>query len=86
MKSKIISFIVTLLIVVIINIIVFLGINFYNEITKTDILGDVQNFVSDITIVEASRTDNFETSEKAEIKDIQNKMFKLDNSILSVVV
>lgn len=81
LKSKIISFIITIFIVVVINIIVFLGIYFYNEITKTDILGDVQNFVSDITIVEASRTDKFETLEKVEIKDIQNQEIVQDNNV-----
>ena len=81
LKSKIISFIITFFIVVVINIIVFLAINFYNEITKTDILGDVQNFVSDITIVEASTTDNFEILENVEIKDIQNQEIAQDKKV-----
>lgn len=71
----------TLLTVVAINIIVFLGITFYNEITKTDILGDVQNFVSNITVVGTSTTDNFETSEKLEIENIKNQDVIVENNV-----
>lgn len=71
----------TLLTVVAINIIVFLGITFYNEITKTDILGDVQNFVSDITVVGTSTTDNFETSEKLEIENIKKQDVIVENNV-----
>ena len=70
-----------LLTVVAINIIVFLGIIFYNEITKTNILSEVQNFVSDITVVGTSSTDNFETSEKLEIENLEKKDVIVENNV-----
>ncbi len=50
MKSKITSFIMSLMMILMIGVIVFLGLIVYNEITETNIVSEVQEFVSNITI------------------------------------
>ena len=49
MKTKIVSFIKTILSLLIIVLLLFLGYIIYNEIPKTNIADDVEEFVSNIT-------------------------------------
>lgn len=50
MKAKIASFIMTLMTILLVFIICFLGLIIYNNFIKTDIVSEVQNFVSNITV------------------------------------
>lgn len=61
MKSKITSFIMTLITILMILVFGILGIIIYNEITKKDIVGEVQEFVSNITISSGGIDDNLKT-------------------------
>lgn len=61
--KKIISFIKTISMLIIIGILIYFGIIMYNEITKTDIVGEVQDFVSNITISSGGIDTNIKTPE-----------------------
>ena len=61
MKSKITSFIMTFITILMILVFGILGIIIYNEITKKDIVGEVQEFVSNITISSGGIDDNLKT-------------------------
>ena len=50
MKSKITTFIMTLLTILLIGLITIIGLMIYNDIAKTNIADEVQDFVSNITI------------------------------------
>lgn len=63
MKSKITSFIMTTITTLMVVVFVILGIIIYNEITKKDILGEVQEFVSNITISSGGIGENLQTPE-----------------------
>lgn len=63
MKSKIASFIMTIITILMIVTFCILGIIIYNEIIKKDILGDVQEFVSNITISSGGISENIQTPE-----------------------
>lgn len=49
MKAKIVSFIKTILALLIIGFLIFLGLIIYTEISKTNVADDVEDFVSNIT-------------------------------------
>ena len=53
MKSKVTSFIMTVITILIFVILIILGIIIYNDINKTDIVDEVQSFVSNIIIGES---------------------------------
>ena len=82
MKSKIISFITKILEILIITILICVGVIIYKEITKTNIANEVQEFVSNITILAESKKDEQKTpeiikntseiEEKTNIKNIDN--------------
>lgn len=63
MKSKIASFIMTIITILMIVTFCILGIIIYNEIIKNDILGDIQEFVSNITISSGGISENIQTPE-----------------------
>ena len=50
MKSKITTFIITMIVILLAGALVIFGIIMYDEIAKLDIAGDVKEFVSNITI------------------------------------
>lgn len=50
MKSKITSFIVTMIMILLLGALVIFGILIYGEIENLDVVGDVKDFVSNITI------------------------------------
>ena len=66
MKSKITSFIMRLMIILMIGILCFLGIIIYNELTKNNIAEEVQEFVSNITISSVSTDESVENPEVIE--------------------
>lgn len=78
MKSKITSFIMTLITLLMIGIIIILGIIIYNEITKTNIAEEVQDFVTNITISTQDPQENIKTPEKLEIKTEETNENKND--------
>ena len=63
MKSKITSFIMTFIIILMIVAFCILGIIIYNEITKNNIVGEVQEFVSNITISSGVINENIKNPE-----------------------
>ena len=63
MKSKITSFIMTLITILIIVVFCILGIIIYNEIIQSDIVSDVQEFVSNITISSGGINEDIKTPE-----------------------
>ena len=63
MKSKITSFIMTTITILMIMVFGIIGIMIYNEITKKDIVGEVQEFVSNITISSGGINENIKTPE-----------------------
>lgn len=63
MKSKITSFIMTTITILMIMAFCILGIIIYNEITKNNIVGEVQEFVSNITISSGGINENIITPE-----------------------
>ena len=63
MKSKITSFIMIIITILMILVFCILVIIIYNEITKNNILGDVQEFVSNITISSGGINENVQTPE-----------------------
>ena len=63
MKSKITSFIMMTITTLMIMVFGILGIIIYNEITKKDIVGEVQEFVSNITISSGGINENIKTPE-----------------------
>ena len=50
MKSKITTFIITMIVILLAGALVIFGIIMYDEIAKLDVVGDVKEFVSNITI------------------------------------
>ena len=50
MKSKITSFIMTIISILIVSILVLLGIIIYDEFANTDVAKDVQDFVTNVTV------------------------------------
>lgn len=66
MKSKISSFIMSLITILMIGIFGFLGIILYNEISKNDVVSDVQEFVSNITISSEGLNENIKSPEVIE--------------------
>lgn len=67
MKSKIASFIMTLMTILAIIILCFLGLIVYHEITKTNIASEVQDFVSNITISTEFTKEDIKTPEIVKI-------------------
>ena len=51
MKSKITTFIITMIVILLAGALVVFGIIMYDEIAKLDVAGDVKDFVSNITIL-----------------------------------
>lgn len=80
MKSKIVSFIMTILTMLIFGLLCFFGIIIYNEINKTSIVGEVQQFVSNITTTEKI-TENVSVPEKIEL--LPESVNKVDENINS---
>ncbi len=66
MKSKITSFIMSILTMLMFGLLCFFGIIVYNEYNKTNIVGEVQQFVSNITTTE-KKVENINISEKIEL-------------------
>ena len=58
MKSKITTFIMTLLTILLIGLITIIGLMIYNDIAKTNIADEVQDFVSNITISSGGTNQN----------------------------
>ena len=50
MKSKITTFIITIIVILLAGALVIFGIIMYDEIAKLDVVGDVKEFVSNITV------------------------------------
>ncbi|MCI8617756.1 MAG: hypothetical protein HFJ60_05920 [Clostridia bacterium] len=73
MKSKIVSFIMTILTMLMFGLLCFFGIIIYNEFNKTNIVGEVQQFVSNITTTE-KKAENESEPEKIEISQSSNKV------------
>ena len=73
MKSKIVSFIMTILTMLMFGLLCFFGIIIYNEFNKTNIVGEVQQFVSNITTTE-KKAENESETEKIEISQSSNKV------------
>lgn len=78
MKSKITSFIMTTITILMIGILIFLGLIIYNEITKTNIVSEVQEFVSNITISSRNTIENIKTPEILEIESDLSKQIEED--------
>ena len=80
--KKIISFIKTISMLIIIGILIYFGIIMYNEITKTDIVGEVQDFVTNITISSGGIDTNIKTPEILEttVETISPNEEKIDYS------
>lgn len=68
MKSKIISFIMTIMLIVMIGILIFLALIIYNEFGLDDIQADVQDFISNIT--SSSENVNVSTVEPVKVPQI----------------
>ena len=68
MKSKIVSFINTLMTLLILGIIFFLGIVIYNEFFQESIVDDVQQFVSNYTITGKDISENINQYNKEQEK------------------
>lgn len=64
MKSKITSFIMAVISILIVVILVLLGIIVYNEFTNSDVVGDVQDFVSNIIVYGDEVKENIKAPEK----------------------
>lgn len=82
MKSKITSFIMTTIIILLIGTLTFLGLIIYNEITKTGIADEVQEFVSNITISSVSTDESTKNPEVIESvsASLENINENVDNS------
>ena len=82
MKSKITSFIMSILTMLMFGLLCFFGIIVYNEYNKTNIVGEVQQFVSNITTTE-KKVENINISEKIELsQEYYNKIEEnLSNNI-----
>lgn len=76
MKSKITSFIMTVMIILIIGVLIFLGLIIYNEITKTSITSEVEEFVSNITISSRNTIEEIKTPEILEIESDSSKQIE----------
>lgn len=68
MKSKIASFIITFMIILMIGILCFLGIIVYNKLIKINIVNEVADFTSNITISGESKKEDIKTPEIIEIE------------------
>ena len=79
MKTKIKSFIMTTVTILIISILGILGILIYNEITKSNIVGEVQDFVSNITISSGEIDGNIKNQEI--IKDTKETLLYNEEDI-----
>lgn len=66
MKAKITSFIMSLMTLLMTGILCFLGLIIYNEIKKNNLVGDVQEFVSNITISSESLNEEMKSPEVIE--------------------
>lgn len=66
MKSKILSFIMLLVTALMIGVLGFLGLIVYNEVYKNDVVSDVQEFVSNITISSKGLDDDIKSPEVIE--------------------
>lgn len=73
MKSKIASFIITFMTILMIGILCFLGIIVYNKLIKTNIVNEVADFTSNITISSESKKENIKTPEIIEIESTATK-------------
>ncbi len=82
MKSKITSFIISILIT---GILIFIGLIMYDEITETSITSDVQDFISNLTI--SSEEDVEQDTQESEILEIESninyKNIKIDKYFYS---
>lgn len=91
MKARIASFIMTLMTILIIFILCFLGIIIYNEFVRTDIVSEVEEFVSNITISTESFEEDIEepailevttsSSETEHINKIEENINSSNNNI-----
>lgn len=68
MKSKIASFIMSLMTILMIGILCFLGIIVYNEFNTNNIASEVEEFTSNITISSQNKKENINTPEIIEIE------------------
>lgn len=78
MKSKITSFIMTIITVLAIGILIFLGIIIYNKIGKTNVSDEVQEFISNITISSVDENEKIENSEVVE--NISSSLESIDKN------
>ena len=80
MKSKVTSFIMTLITTLTIVVFCLLGIIIYNEITKKDIVEEVQEFVSNITVSSGGIDDNLKIPQilKKEVDTISQDNDNID--------
>lgn len=65
--KKILSLIKSLLMLLLISILVYIIILVYNEITKTDIVGEVQDFVSNISVSNGREDINLDVQETLDV-------------------
>lgn len=79
MKSKIASFIMSVMTILMIGILCFLVIIVYNEITKTNIADEVEAFTSNIIISSENKKENIKTPEIIEIESISSE--QIDENI-----
>ncbi len=68
MKSKITNFIMNLMVILIILILAFLGLIVYNELTQANVVSEVKDFVSNITISSGGVEDNTNQIQLLEIE------------------
>lgn len=66
MKSKLTSFLMSLITVLMLVIAIFIGVIIYSEITNTDIANEVEEFVSNITVFSGKTNENIGSKEKLE--------------------
>ena len=80
MKSKITGFIMSIMTMLMIVIFCFLGYIIYEEYIKEDVVGDVQNFVSNIIISDDNLMENIKTPQILEttINSNENNNEKVD--------
>lgn len=74
MKSRLASFIMSLITTLMIVIFIFFGIIIYNEITKTNVASQVEEFVSNITISSGETNGNTKISEVLDIESNEEKI------------
>jgi len=79
MKSKITSFIMKILIILVFSILIFLGLIIYEEMTKSNLVDDVQEFISNITFEDSSSGENIIQAKILENVQITENYEKQEN-------